>query len=99
MLKQLQNNLGGEMNHNLYNDRLQYLDMRTRKSKDKFKVRIVQPDIAYKYQGNLYGLMIHLGVPPSLMCYTMYANKYTSPHQYDGKKLDILVPDTFPNPL
>lgn len=93
------NNLGGEIDPLRFNDKLQYLDYRLRNKQHNLSLILVEPDIAYRYQGNFYGLMLHFNVLPELFPYTLYANGYTSPHEYDGKRQDLYIPRDFPTPF
>lgn len=68
------------------NDNLQYLDYIN--ANYEFNNVNVLPDIAYKFQGNFFGLLRHLGnIPPSLFTFTMYINGMTNPYEYDGEKM------------
>lgn len=56
------------------------------------------PDMAYKYQGNLFGLFNELLIRPELYVYTMYMNGYNSPNQYKGDVITFITPIKPPIP-
>jgi hypothetical protein len=65
------------------NDNLQYIDFI--KANYDFKEIAVDPGVAYRYQGNLFGLFRYLNVDPKLFLYTMYINNLTSPVDFNGE--------------
>lgn len=71
------------------NDNLQYLDYINQHY--EFQTVNVQPDVAYRYQGNLFGLLRELKVKPPLFVYTMYLNGYTNPREYDGNETQFTL--------
>jgi len=66
------------------NDNLQYLDYI--KANYEFKEINIDPSVAYKYQGNLFGLFRQLNISPNLFLYTMYINGYHNPVDFMGDK-------------
>lgn len=50
-----------------------------------------EPAIAYKYEGDFYGLLLHLGYPHHLHYLFMRLNKLESPVDYDGIATGILT--------
>jgi len=79
------------------NDNLQYLDYIN--ADYEFKEITVEPDIAYKYQGNLFGLFRELDIHPNLFTYTMYINGYTNPVEFAGDKYVFKVAIKPPIPI
>ena len=72
------------------NDNLQYLDHINLNY--EFKLVSVSPGIAYRYQGNFFGLLKELRtITPDLYVYTMYLNGLSNPTDYTGEKLTIKV--------
>lgn len=84
MLETLQTNGYRIDDYNDYNDNLLYLDYI--KNTYEFKEIIIDPNMAYSYQGNLIGLLKALRVEERLFMFTMYINGYNSPYDYDGKR-------------
>lgn len=74
------------------NDNLLYLDY-INNNYDFTEINI-SPDIAYRYQGNFFGLLRELSaVETSLYLYTLYLNDLVNPTDFDGKnKLTIKIP-------
>jgi len=58
-----------------------------------FQVFTVEDIVAYRYQGNLYGLFKEINIPPYLYEYTAYINGYTDPVDYDGTKTTFKIID------
>lgn len=56
------------------------------------------PDMAYKYQGNLFGLFSEMKIKPELYIYTMYINGYRSPNEFKGDKVSFIRPIKPPIP-
>lgn len=81
-------------NYNEMNDNLLFIDYIDHKY--SYNETTVPPDLAYRYQGNFYGLLNKLEVPTDLYLFTLYLNGYKSPVDYDGKKILLKIP-TFPN--
>jgi hypothetical protein len=54
--------------------------------------------MAYRYQGNLFGLFREMNIDQSLYLYTMYINGLTSPVEFDGTKyvFDIAIKPPIP---
>lgn len=71
------------------NTLLYYEGMKDERS--KYSREIISPEVAFKYQGDFYGLLSHLNVPPHLMLPTLYLNGLTSPYDFDGKELELLI--------
>lgn len=65
------------------NDNLQYLDYI--KANYEFKEVAVDPGVAYRFQGNLFGLFRQLNIAPNLFLYTMYINGYSNPVDFTGE--------------
>ncbi|MNU19683.1 hypothetical protein D3C71_79160 [compost metagenome] len=55
--------------------------------------KMVEPGRAYKYEADYYGLLQFLEVPTALHWVTLRMNGYTSPMQYDGVGVTVLVPN------
>ncbi len=88
MLEQLMVNDYSFDSYQQLNDNLQYIDYINQHY--DFKEINVNPDIAYRYQGDFFGLLNHLGnVSPSLYLYTLYLNNYTHPTHFNG-----IIPNT-----
>lgn len=79
------------------NDNLQYIDYIN--NNYEFKEVIVEPILAYKYQGNLFGLFHELNISPNLFLFTLYINGYNNPIEYDGNKLTFKIAIKPPIPL
>lgn len=47
---------------------------------------------AYRFQGNLYGLLRQLNVSRDMMLYTMHINGYNHPANYEGIKTVFKIP-------
>lgn len=58
---------------------------------DKYELRMIDPGVAWSFQGNFYGLLDHLRVDPQLFLITLYLNGYTSPFDFDGETSSIKV--------
>ena len=99
MLENLQSFLGSEDNYSQVNDKLLYTDVLNHIAKQQYKINSIPPDVAYRYQGNFYGLLATMLIPASLYLYTLYLNEYLHPHEYDGKTYTIRVPTEFPTPF
>jgi len=56
-----------------------------------FQVVNVEDIIAYRYQGNLYGLFKEINIPIFLHEYTAYINGYMNPVDYDGTQTMIKI--------
>lgn len=84
MLEQLQVNDYKFQNYNKLNDNLLYLDYIDLTY--NFNEVSVEPNIALRYRGNLFGLFRHMRIETTLFVFTMYVNGYQSPVDYDGKK-------------
>ena len=70
---------------NEINDNLQYLDYIN--ANYEFKEVTINPDICYRYQGDLFGLFKKLNIAPNLYLYTMYINGFKSPVDFTGTGL------------
>lgn len=55
--------------------------------------RIIDKHLAYRYQGNFFGLLNELGIDPKFHMFILYFNGYTSPYQYTGDNLTIYLPN------
>lgn len=73
------------------NDTLLYIDYMSRKK--GYSEVAVEPHLAYKYQGDFYGLLNKLNVSKNLYLYTLYLNGYTDPNDFDGNRYLIKVPN------
>lgn len=71
------------------NDNLQYLDFI--KANYEFTEIAVDPGVAYRYQGNLFGLFRQLNIDAKLFVYTMYLNGYTNPVDYNGERFNFKI--------
>jgi hypothetical protein len=53
----------------------------------------VKDNVAYRYQGDFYGLLKALNVAPQYWWIFMRANNLTSPFQYDHSMTMVMLPD------
>lgn len=53
----------------------------------------IKPHIAFKYEGDFYGLLDELGIPKHHHYFAMLQNKLTHPGDYDGIVDTIYLPD------
>lgn len=97
MLTDSQHSLGRHRSASEINDKLLFMDYT--KSYKTPVTHFVDPDIAYKYQGNFYGLLIYMDIHPGLFTFTLQLNGLTSPHQYKGEGGYVTVPQEFPVPF
>jgi hypothetical protein len=51
----------------------------------------IPPDMAYRNQGNFYGLLTELGVQADYHAFTAYLNNIRSPHDFNGKIYSLLL--------
>jgi hypothetical protein len=54
---------------------------------------VVEPAIAMKYRGDLYGMLKEIGIPSKYHYMVMRINGYTSGADYKGDKMEFLQPD------
>lgn len=79
-----------------FNDELLYLDRLD--LRHNFETIIVDADVAYKHEGNFYGLLKDLGVQSKHYLYALYLNKLNHPSDYRPslrvlkKPLDLNIP-------
>lgn len=52
----------------------------------------IEPGDAYKYEYDFYGLLAHLGIPPSLHWATLRVNGYRDPRDYLVNHDQIIIP-------
>lgn len=52
----------------------------------------IEPAIAHKYEGDLYGLLINAKVAKEHIWITMRLNGYRAYSDYDGKRVNFIVP-------
>lgn len=71
------------------NDNLQYLDYIN--ANYQFTEIAVDPGVAYRYQGNLFGLFRQLDISPTLFTFTMYINGYSNPVDYNGDMYNFKI--------
>ena len=71
------------------NDNLQYIDFI--KANYEFKEIAVDPSVAYRFQGNLFGLFRFLNIAPNLFMYSMYINGFTNPVEFRGDKYSFKI--------
>lgn len=83
-------------NFTALNDALQYLDYVD--AKYDFDLVNVDPDVAYRYQGNLFGLFAEMGISPSLFLFTMYLNGYNNPVDFAGDRITFKLATKPPIP-
>jgi hypothetical protein len=57
------------------------------------KVLVVTAAIAYKYQGDFYGLLDHLNIPKHYHYYILVHNGYRHAGDYLGEDTEVRVPD------
>lgn len=84
MLEQLQVNNYKFSDYRKLNDNLLYLDYID--ITYNFNEVSVAPDVAQRYQGNLFGLFKEMRIDTDLYVFTMYINGYRSPVDFDGNK-------------
>lgn len=58
---------------------------------DQYSIEVVEPGIAYRYQGDFYGLLDYLNISSSLYLPTLYLNGLQSPYDYDGVETSIKI--------
>jgi hypothetical protein len=63
-------------------DSLQYVDYTNQNY--VYEETMTTPDLAWRYQGDLYGLFGAMGIESKDFIFTMYINGYTNPTNYDG---------------
>lgn len=61
------------------------------KKPEDLKLVTFEPSIAYKFEGDFYGLLHHLGYPRHLHYLIMRINSLESPLDYDGINTSIMV--------
>lgn len=59
---------------------------------------MIEPDVAFKYQGNFYGLLKYLNVEPKLFVLTLYVNRLNNPIDYKGEAGSIKIGRNLPIP-
>lgn len=59
---------------------------------------IIDPSMAFKFQGNFYGLLRELRVPGTYFIATLYLNNLTNPLDYKGKAGGIKIAKQLPIP-
>ena len=79
------------------NDNLLYLDYI--KANYENSIVNIQPDVAYRFIGNFYGLLRELNIDPSLFLYTLYINEYNNPTEYNGLVYTLQIPTNPPIPI
>lgn len=79
------------------NDNLQYIDFI--KANYEFKEVAVDPGVAYRFQGNLFGLFRYLNIAPNLFLYTMYLNGFTNPVEFNGEVYNFKIAIKPPIPV
>ncbi len=78
------------------NDNLLYIDYNFKKF--GFEDLIIDPSLANKHNGNLYNLLHELNIPKNLYFFTLYANGYTNPTDYQRDHLVLKLPVRPPIP-
>ncbi len=89
MLEQYQVNDYSFSTYQELNDNLLYLDYINRTY--EFNIVTVNPGVAYRYQGNFFGLLRELNVTTNLFVYTLYLNGYNNPVDFNGDTYTIKV--------
>lgn len=89
MLEQFQVNDYSFTTYQELNDNLLYLDYINRTY--SYEIITINPAQAYRFQGNLFGLLREINVSPVLFVYTMYLNGYTNPVEFKGDKYTLTV--------
>lgn len=82
--------------YRFFNDRMTYMDYIQRNY--TYEEVTVAPMDCYRFQGNLYGLFAHLGIPENLFPLALYLNGFTNPSSYDGTLMTIKIPKMPPIP-
>lgn len=57
------------------------------------RLLIFEAALAYKYEGDLAGLLLESGIQPEYHWVIMRLNDMTSPTQYSGTQTKLLMPD------
>lgn len=57
------------------------------------KTTDVPADVAWKHQGNFYGLLSYLGIETKYHLYVLHMNGLTNSTDYDGRTLRITLPN------
>lgn len=86
-LKNLMIDLGKFDEFSTLHDRLCFLDKINRIT--DFKIFTVDPATAMRSKGNFYSLLYQVGIPANLYLFTLYLNGFSSPYDYDGKKMEF----------
>jgi len=90
MLESLQTNDYSFNDYVQLNDKLLFIDYYL--YNNQYEIKTTDPMTAYRYQGNLFGLFKEMGISQKQYVYVMYANGYTNPLNYEGKKIQFKVP-------
>lgn len=56
-------------------------------------IKTIPPAIAYKFQGDFYGLMDYLSVPKEYHYILMRYNGFLHAGDYDGLNIEVKIPD------
>lgn len=70
------------------NDLLQFIDHNRHFG---FKEAFVEPNVAYRFQGNFYGLLRELNIDLHLYLPTLYVNGFTNPVDFKGSEKSIKI--------
>lgn len=83
--------------YNTFNNYLLYYESLKNKD-DQYRIEIISPGIARRYQGDFYGLLNYLNIEASLFLPSLYLNGLQTPYDYDGvlTHLKIAGPINFP---
>lgn len=57
------------------------------------KSQPILPNAAYRFEGDLYGLLHSLGIPSEYHWFIMRINDYTSPQETTSELSSLLIPD------
>lgn len=72
---------------------IMYENFRTVFSIGDVKYINISPVMGAKYRGDYYGLLNELRVPPDLYYPILRINNLDSSSNYDGKTLEVIIPD------
>jgi hypothetical protein len=72
----------------IFEDHMSYL-----RDSTEMSILSVEPTMAYKYEGDLFGLLFHYNVPFEYHWIVMRVNKMTNPNQSKSTLISLFVPN------
>lgn len=73
---------------NIFEDHLSYF-----RNNNEFTILNIEPAIAYKYEGDLFGLLSYYNVPFEYHWLVMRINKMNNPNQNSSTLNNVLIPN------